>query len=810
MDPDDPAPLVRLAEEWFRTNGWSPFPFQREVWTAFLSGESGVVHAPTGTGKTLAAWIGPLLRFGVGKTSGIRALWITPLRALAADTARSLQEAADALNTGWRVEMRTGDTPSTVRERQKRNPPHALVITPESLSLLLSYPETRTRFGALQCVVVDEWHELLGTKRGVQTELALARLKRWNPALQVWGLSATLGNLSEAMAALLGAGSGRLVSGDLRKPVEVQTVLPESVQRFPWSGHMGFSLLPQVVEAILQARTTLVFTNTRNQCENWYQALTLYEPDMAPFIGLHHGSLDRGERERVERGLAEGTLKCVVCTSSLDLGVDFSPVELVVQVGSPKGVARLLQRAGRSGHQPDGISRIVCVPTNAFEMVEFAAARRAIEARDIEARVPLMRPLDVLAQHLVTCALGGGFSEKEMLEEVRSAYAYHNLTDQEWRWTLDFVVRGGDALHAYPQYRRVVEQEGVYRVPDAEIAKMHRMSVGTIASEQAVTVQYSGGSRLGTVEESFIARLRPGDRFIFAGKLLELVRVKEMQAVVKPARGKRGTVPRWDGGKMPLSTQLGRAVRNCLAEPDFSIPEMSKIEPLLRIQHAWSVVPMQHELLVERTQSREGHHLFLFPFMGRLVNEGIASLMAFRLSRTKPLTLLLSATDYGLELLCEEYIHLEPDDWDALLRDEDLGDDLMQCVNSIELTRRRFREIARVAGLIFQGYPGSGKSARQLQAGSGLLFDVLSRFDPQNMLLLQARREVLESQLEVSLLRNTLQNLQQMQRVEVVTERLSPFAFPVWAERIQSQIVSTETFSERIAKIAVQLEAIAG
>lgn len=820
------AAAREALEGWFESRGWDPFPYQRRAWAAYRDGESGLLHAPTGMGKTLAVWGGPLLaglaRCGEGDGDApepLRLLWITPLRALARDTVRALREPLESLGLPWSVELRTGDTGSPVKRRQRTRPPTVMVTTPESLSLLLSYPETRKAFSRLDSVVVDEWHELLGSKRGVQAELGLARLRRWRPELRTWGLSATLGNLDEAMEVLLGEGApqGRLLQGPERPPPQVDTVVPDSLERFPWAGHVGLRTLPRVVEAVEAASTTLLFTNTRSQAEIWFRALHDARPGWAGELALHHGSLDRQERSAAEEGLAAGTLRCVVCTSSLDLGVDFAPVEQVIQVGSPKGVGRLLQRAGRSGHLPGARSRVLCVPTHAFELAEFAAARRAMARGRVEPREPVDRPLDVLAQHLVTVGLGGGFRPDELLAEVRTTRAFRDLSEEEWGWCLDFVGRGGPALQAYPRYARVREVEGRYRVPDRTVARRHRMGIGTITSDSAMEVRFLKGARLGTIEESFISRLRPGQHFLFAGRRVKLVRVREMTAYVRLARGTpSGRVPRWMGGRMPLSSELGTAVLEVLhrvgggevpgeaGEGTVAEPEREALAPLLEIQARWSRVPEPGRLLVERTRTREGHHLFLYPFLGRFVHDGLAALWAWRLARERPRTIQASANDYGIELLTADPLTLDAGGWSALLARDGLAEDVLESVNAAELARRRFRDIAQIAGLVFPGYPGRGKSTRQIQASSGLIFDVFRRYDAGNLLLEQSHREVLERELEMRRMARGLEGLASAPRDEVGTPRLTPLAFPIWAERIQAR-VSSESWRTRVERMSVAL-----
>ena len=800
------------VQAWFDERGWRLFEFQREARDAYLAGESGLIHSPTGSGKSLAAWLGPLAEAAAAgwPDGGPRVLWITPLRALAADTRENLAEAAAALGGSWRVEVRTGDTAQSVRARQRRRPPEALITTPESLSVLMSYADGASWFRRLACVVVDEWHELLGTKRGVQLELCLARLRSIAPGLRTWGLSATLANLADARDVLLGPGmAGRLVRGQAPKTVRIRSVLPDTPERFPWAGHLGIRLLPAVVAAIEAAGSTLLFTNTRSQAELWFQGLVDARPDWVGRIALHHGSIDRKLRRRIEDALRAGELLCVVCTSSLDLGVDFSPVDRVMQVGSPKGVARLLQRAGRSGHQPGAVSEVLCVPTHAFELVEIAAARRAAEQGRIEARRALTRSLDVLVQHLVTVALGGGFEAESMRAEVSRTRAFAGITDAEWGWVMDFVTRGGQALQGYPQYRRVEAMDGRYRVTDRGIGQRHRMGIGTIASDTAMNIRWLTGGSLGTIEESFVSRLERGDRFLFAGRLVELAQVRDMTAYVRRAKKGRRTVPRWQGGRMPLSTELADSVLEVLeaAESDASAPEeVTAVAGVLELQRRWSRLPVPGELLVEVNRSREGVSLFCYPFAGRLVHEGLATLLAWRLSREAPATFTLSANDYGLELLSRQEPDVDAERLARLLAPGDLEADLLACMNTSEIAKRRFRDIARIAGLVFQGYPGRGKSTRQIQASSGLIFDVLERYDGDNLLLDQARREVLENQLETRRMRETLASIGQKNIVIERPERLTPLAFPLWAERLQSQIMSSETWRDRVERMAASLE----
>ncbi|WP_122413704.1 ligase-associated DNA damage response DEXH box helicase [Pseudomonas viridiflava] len=817
-----------FAQRWFRARGWKAFAFQKEVWAAVKQGESGLLHASTGSGKTYAVWFAALNRFATTKTppedkprkkkppaAPLSVMWITPMRALAADTARALEAPLAELDINWSVGLRTGDTSSSERARQGRRLPSALITTPESLTLLLTRADAQPTLSTLRMVVVDEWHELIGNKRGVQLQLALARLRQWNPQLIVWGISATLGNQQHAQEVLLGEG-GVTVQGKVVKQLQVDTLLPRSIERFPWAGHMGLRMLPQVVAEVEKSASCLLFTNTRAQSEIWYQALLEARPDWAGLIALHHGSLAREVRDWVERALKEGSLKAVVCTSSLDLGVDFLPVERVLQIGSPKGVARLMQRAGRSGHAPGRPSRVTLVPTHSLELVEAAAAHDAVAARMIEPRESPHQPLDVLVQHLVSVALGGGFVPDELLAEVRTAWAYRDLSDEQWQWALAFVRNGGHSLTAYPDYRRAEPDEhGIWRVPDARLARRHRMSVGTIVSDATINLKYwkkGGGGSLGSVEEGFIARLKPGDGFLFAGRLLELVRVENMTAYVKRATGKKAAVPRWNGGRMPLSSELADAVVekfDAAAHGRFESPEMQAVKPLLEVQRQWSGLPQRDTLLAETLKSREGWHLFLYPFAGRHVHLGLASLLAWRLSRHQPLTFSIAVNDYGLELLSASEL-----DWAQVLDDDlfsevDLMADIIASLNAGELALRRFREIARISGLVFSGYPGAAKSNRQLQASSGLFFEVFKQYDAGNMLLTQAEQEVLRQELDLVRLEETLRQINS-RRLDLHTiKRATPLAFPLLVERFRESL-SSEKLADRIARMVRDLEKAAG
>jgi ATP-dependent helicase Lhr and Lhr-like helicase len=882
----------------FASRGWTPFQFQIDAWNAQASGKSGLIHAPTGFGKTYAAFCG-LIPLSLGdqpkaqdaaqlrsrptgemgestqrvpegrvrerlaehnstssdqsasltrapqatrdlsprerETSApLTILWITPLKALAGDTLLTIKDATAALQTSWTVGIRTGDTPTSERAKQDRRLPTVLVTTPESLALLLTKADWRERVSALRAVIVDEWHELLSSKRGVLLELCLARLRAQRPQMMTWGMSATLGNLDEAMRALIGPDAamrtdnsaqgrgGVLISADVKKDIVIDSLMPETIERFPWAGHLGTRMIARVVAKINEAKSTLIFTNTRSQTELWYQALLNEAPELAGQIALHHGSLDRETREFVEQGIRSGLLRAVVCTSSLDLGVDFRPVEQVLQIGSPKGIARLLQRAGRSGHQPGAKSRVTVVPTHAIELVEAAAARTAAMAGRIETRRPLgtlgvtgstrgaWRALDVLAQHLVSCALGGGFDADELRTEVERTTSFMNLTDDEWQWTLDFVTKGGASLSAYPDFHKVVFDDVTkrYVVKDRRIAQRHRLNIGTIVSEASISVQFQGGARLGHVEEDFVARLNPGDAFIFAGRVVEFIRVREMTAYVKRATKKRNLVPRWAGGKMPLSTQLADATRALIAEAKhgvYSTPETKLCAPIFALQSQLSALPDEKQWLIETYKDREGWHLFFFPFEGRLVHLGLATLFSYRLAKDEAKTFSISMNDYGFELVSPTEQLLTKEKLHELLDTRNVEADILHGLNAAELAKRQFREIARVAGLIDQGYPGANKSNKQLQMSSGLLFDVFTNYDRDNLLLKQAVREVMERQLEATRLQAALLRLRASEVLLKHCERFTPFSFPLMVERLREKL-STEQIEDRVARMVAEIE----
>ncbi|MEO1007099.1 MAG: ligase-associated DNA damage response DEXH box helicase [Planctomycetota bacterium] len=813
----DQRPGLDRLRAWFGDRGWEPHAFQEEVWAEHERGRGGLIQVPTGSGKTYAAYLGALadLIDEPSPPRGLRILYISPLRALSRDIEAALRAPVEDLGLGLRVESRTGDTSSSVRSRQRSSLPQVLVTTPESLTLLLTQETAASKFAHLRTVIVDEWHELLSSKRGSQVELALARLRRFAPGVQTWALSATVANTDDAARAAVGVDREfAVVRAPIDRPVAVDALLPASMARFPWAGHMGLSMLDAVLADLDPGVPTLVFVNTRSQAERWFNAISLSRPEWEGRIALHHGSIDKAARERVEAGIQDGRIGIVVCTSSLDLGVDFAPVERVMQIGSPKGVARLMQRAGRAKHRPGAPCGVTCVPAHALELIEIAAARDAIDAGRVEPRDPVSRPLDVLAQHMVTIALGGGFTPDDLFDEIRAAWSFRELTREEFDWTLLLVKEGGGTLSAYDRFRKIEEVDGLHRVPSKRIAQLHRFNVGTITGPTTIELKYIGGASIGHIEDGFVGRLREGEHFYFAGKTLRFVRMKEDVALVRSGTKKTNLTPVWGGIRLPISESLSAAVRGSLdrladvletGDASDLAPELEAVLPVVRAQAKLSAVPREGELLVEVFSSREGHRVFVYPFEGRLVHAGLSALMALRLGRIRPATFTATYNDYGFELLCPEAFPFGDLVTSELFSRENLVEDALESVNTAELAKLQFREIARVAGLVFQNYPGSPKVGRQLQASSSLIFDVLAEFDPDNLLLAQARREVLENQFEQGRLAAALDRLGGSAFRVVELERPSPLALPLVIERIGAQTMSSESLEERVARMQAQL-----
>ena len=808
--------LLSRAEAWFTDQNWKPFPFQKQTWKAFLQGKNGLLNAPTGSGKTYSLWVPIVLdqiqlqsRKSTKPKKGLKALWITPLRSLSSEIQQTCQRFADGMEAGLRCEVRNGDTPTAQRAKQKRSMPDLLVTTPESLHLLIASKDHEKVFEGVTAVVIDEWHELLGTKRGVQVELALSRLKHIAPELRIWGISATIGNLEQAREVLLGSGGAAvensvLIKARVKKKISVKSIIPPKMETFPWRGHLGLHLIDQVIELLQASNSTLLFTNTRAQCEIWYQELLARHPEFAGVLAMHHGSLQKEMRLWVEDAIRQGQLKAVVCTSSLDLGVDFAPVDSIVQIGGPKGVARFLQRAGRSGHRPGAESRIHFLPTHAIELIEASALQRAVKAQTVEDRIPYLNSFDVLVQYLTSLAVGDGFYPACILPEVRSTFCFQGITEEEWRWCLNFIVQGSQSLEVYDEYKKVeVGEDGKYVVQSKKIAMRHRMQMGTIVGSENLKVKFMKGGFIGQIEEWFVSRLNPGDVFVFAGRQLELVRVEQMQVLVKKAKSKKkAKVATWMGGRITLSAYMSDLLRKELYHfhQGQQSRELRALGPIFARQEKESIVPTEDQFLIESFHTREGYHAAFYPFEGRFVHEALASLVAYRFSLLQPITFTIAINDYGFELLSDQSIDIQALLDNDLFSLDHLSEDLNHSLNATEMARRKFRDIGVISGLVFTGFPGNRKKQKHLQASSQLLFNVFRDYEPDNLLFRQAFTETFEHQLEEGRLREALERIAHQEKVWCHCEKPTPFSFPLITDRLREGL-SSEKLADRIKRM---------
>jgi len=797
----------QIVQKWMNDKGMKAFSFQNEAWQRFSNGYSGMVIAPTGFGKTYSLFLAVIIDFfnhPEKYKNGLKLLWITPLRSLAKDLARAMQQAVDEIGLDWVVEVRNGDTDAKHKTRQTKNMPDVLLVTPESLHLLLAQKNHERFFKNLQSVVVDEWHELLSTKRGVMTELALAVLKYQQPKVKIWGITATIGNLDQALEVLIPDAKKRTkVVAKEQKKIEILSVYPPEVEILPWAGHLGGKLVQEVVPIILKSKSTLIFTNTRSQSEMWYQLLLEAYPDFAGQIALHHSSIDANLRQWVEKNLSSGLLKAVVSTSSLDLGVDFKPVDTVIQIGSSKGVARFMQRAGRSGHSPFETSKIYFVPTHSLELIEASALKEAVKNKVIESREPFVLAYDVLVQFLVTLALGGGFYPDEIYPVIKNTYAYSEITDEEWQWCIYFITQGGKTGKNYEEFHKVVKQEdGKLVVEKRKIGMLHRMNIGAIVSDSMLRVKFLSGGYIGMIEEYFISKLHKDDKFVLAGRVLEYTMLKDMTVYVKSSSGKAIT-PSWLGGRLPLSSNLSFFLRKKLAEslsPNSREKELKFLHPLLANQNENSHIPKEDEFLVERIKTREGYHLFFYPFEGRLVHEVMAALLAFRISKLYPISFSMAMNDYGFELFSDKEIKLTEEELHHILSKDNLMQDVVASVNATEMARRKFRDIAVISGMVVQTMPGRQVNNKSLQASSGIIFSVLEDYDPQNLLLRQAYTEVFNQQLEEQRLTAAFDRIAKSKIIYVNSDRFTPLSFPIKVDSLR-QSLSSEDLGTRIRKM---------
>jgi len=808
--------LFQIAENWFKNQGWKSFPFQKETWTAFLQGKNGLLNAPTGSGKTYALWIPIVLDYIKNNPDyetkhkpGLKAIWITPLRALSVEIKQAAERVVNDLGAQMTVGIRSGDTTSAERAKQKGKMPDLLITTPESLQLLLASKGYDKTFKDCRAIVIDEWHELLGTKRGVQMELALSRLKTVAPNMRIWGISATIGNLQQAKEVLLGMGSEAyensiLIHANIDKKIKVLSIIPEKMEAYPWRGHMGLHLIDEAAAIVKKSKTTLIFTNVRSACEIWFQRLLEKYPEFAGEMAMHHGSINRETRLWVEEAIRNEELKVVVCTSSLDLGVDFAPVESIIQVGGPKGVARFMQRAGRSGHQPGKESVIHFLATHAMELIEASALKKAVAETIVEDRIPYLNSWDVLVQYLNTLAVSDGFFPDEIFKEVKGTFCYQAMTEENWNWLLNFITKGSQSLQAYDEYKKVdIEENGLFKINSRLIAMHHRMQIGTIVGDATLQVKFLSGGYLGNIEEWFISKMKPGDAFTFGGKKLELYQVKNMQVLVKKADpSKKSRLVSWMGGRMSFSAQMSEMLRQEMytANTENLTPELKALGPMFKRQRKESIVPSANQFLIETFKTREGFHAIFYPFEGRFVHEALASLLAFRISLLTPISFSLAYNDYGFELLSDQEIDMQNVIDNNLFSTEYVHSDLQRSLNATEMARRKFRDIAVIAGLVFTGFPGKMIKTKHLQSGSQLIFEVFRDYEPDNLLFQQAYRETFEHQLEEGRLIQSLERIKSQEIVWRRTQKPTPFSFPIITDRLREKL-SSETLAERIKKM---------
>ncbi|QXP51406.1 ligase-associated DNA damage response DEXH box helicase [Cellulophaga sp. HaHa_2_1] len=816
--------LYTIAENWFQENNWKPFKFQKDTWKAFLQGKNGLLNAPTGSGKTYALWFPIILNYiksnpeyKTEHKKGLKAVWITPLRALSDEIRQSAERVAADLGTQMTVGIRTGDTSTKERTAQKKQMPDLLITTPESLQLLLASKGYDKLFKGCTAIVVDEWHELLGTKRGVQMELALSRLKTVSKELRIWGISATIGNLEQAREVLLGTDAKALensilIKAKLNKKITVKSIIPKKMETFPWRGHLGLHLLEDIIPIINNSKTTLLFTNTRSQCEIWFQKILEKHPEYAGEIAMHHGSINKETRLWVEQAIRNADLKAVVCTSSLDLGVDFAPVETVIQIGGPKGVARFLQRAGRSGHRPGKESIIYFLPTHAIELIEASALQEAVKHTVVEDRIPYLNSYDVLLQYLTTLAISDGFYPDEIHKEVTKTFCYQALSTEQWQWLLNFLALGSQSLQTYDEYKKVeIEEDGKFKVNNKGIAMRHRFQIGTIVSDANLTVRYQKGGFIGSIEEFFISKLSPGDIFTFAGRNLEFIRIKDMQVHVRNSTKKTNKIPSWMGGRLTFSAQMSELLReelykasaNHLTKKEIG-PELIALEPVFTQQRKESIVPKPNEFLIETFKTRDGYHHIFYPFEGRFVHEAMGSLLGYRISLLSPITFSLAFNDYGFELLSDQEIDIQQVLDNDLFSTDFMLSDLQKSLNATEMARRKFRDIAVISGMVFTGYPNKGVKMKHLQSSSQLLFDVFRDYEADNLLFQQAFTETFEHQLEEGRLRLALERIAQQEIVWKACQKPTPFSFPIITDRLREKL-SSEKLADRIKRMTAIL-----
>ena len=801
-------------EDWFASRGWAPREHQLALVAAAARDESTLLIAPTGAGKTLAGFLPSLIDLAKGGRNdprpALHTLYISPLKALAVDVQRNLMTPVEEMGLGLRIETRTGDTPQSRRQRQRANPPDILLTTPEQLALFVASDRASEFFCDLKCVIIDEIHALAPTKRGNLLALCISTLRRWAPNLRLTGLSATVRD-PDQLTGWMGGAEVITAKGGAKAHIDLLV----SKERIPWSGHSGRFAVGEIYEAIKTAKTALIFVNTRSQAEMLFQELWTANDDNLP-IALHHGSLDVEQRRKVEAAMAKSLLKAVVCTSTLDLGIDWGDVDLVLQLGAPKGSSRLIQRIGRANHRLDEVSRATLVPTNRFEVLECQAAKAAVEAMELDGPARRRGALDVLAQHVMGRACGEGFDMAALFEEITSVTPYEHIDWVTFERIVDLVATGGYALRSYDRFKRIVKRkDGLWHARTPRDAQGHRMNVGTIIEAETLTVRVLGrpkrngdgslrlvgaqlGKRLGEIEEGFMNSLSTGDTFLFGGEVLRYEGIFETNVITTRTSDPEPAIPSYAGGKFPLSTFLADRVRRILHDesrwPD--LPE--QVAEWIRIQKLRSIIPPADKMLVETFPRAERHYLVCYPFEGRLVHQTLGMLLTRRLERWGKKPLGFVASEYALSVWGLE--PLGDVDMNELFAQDILGDDLEEWLDESFMMKRTFKQCAQIAGIILRRQPGSEKTGRQVTFSTDLIYDVLRSHEPDHILLQAAREEAAEGQLDILRLGETLARIKG-NIVHADLPRISPFAVPVMLE-VGREVVAGVSASEAILREA--------
>ncbi|MEL6473631.1 MAG: ligase-associated DNA damage response DEXH box helicase [Pseudomonadota bacterium] len=794
---DASAPSFALPTQfadWFSGRGWSPRRHQLALTEAALAGQSALLIAPTGGGKTLAGFLASLIELADKPTRNsdrpaLHTLYISPLKALAVDVARNLEQPASEMGLDIRIETRTGDTPSHKRQRQRANPPDILLTTPEQLALFIASDHAAEFFADLKCVIIDEIHAVAASKRGDLLSLGLATLASWAPACRFVGLSATV-KAPDALARWLSP-DARVIQSAGGVTAEVDILV--SRERIPWSGHSGRFAVPEVYEAIQAATMALVFVNTRSQAELMFQELWRANEDGLA-IALHHGSLAKEQRRKVEAAMAAGQLKAVVCTSTLDLGIDWGEVDLVIQMGAPKGAARLVQRIGRANHRMDEASRAMLVPTNRFEVLECRAAEAAVEAGEMDGDGLRTGSLDVLAQHVMGRACGEGFQLEALFDEVRRAAPYDWIDWETWERVVDFVATGGYALKTYDRFKRIVRRaDGTWHARTKADIQQHRMNVGAIVEARNLEVRLASfvggrggekkiaraGRKLGELEEWFIGQLTPGDSFLFGGEVLRLIGIEEDQALCVRSKAEKPAIPSYNGGKFPLSQFLAGRVREMIHDPAQWSALPDQVREWFEIQKLRSHIPPPDHMLAETFPRADRYYMVCYPFEGRLAHQTLGMLLTRRLERGGYKPLGFVASEYAMAVWCME--DTRGLDMQALFHSDLLGDDLEEWLDESVLMKRTFSHCALISGLIARRHPGEKKTGRQVTFSTDLIYDVLRSHEPDHLLLQAARADAATGFLDIRRVSDLLSRVKgKIDHVRL--DKISPFAVPVMLE----------------------------